>query len=671
MLGAVGEIWKRSRPKTLERVDTVERAIVALLEGMLDEELRRLAEREAHKLAGTVGTFGFAEGSRLARGIEQAFAAVDSLEPDSIFELSEQVLALRQELEREPSPGSLSPSGAHPPGNSPAAILLITPDAARGEPLVVEGVARQLEVLLVPSPAVAREKLAGAGYKLVVLDLSATDSPRDALALIEELAASTPPAPVLALVPDEVPAVRLEVVRRGGRCVLPASASPSRVMEVAADLLQKTQSAPATVLAVDDDPVMLETIRGTLAAAGLAVTTLDDPHRFWETLQSTAPDLLVLDLDMPGASGLELCRLVRSDRSWAELPIVFLTGYQDSGSMQEAFAEGADDFVIKPLTGPELAARVLNRLERTRLLRAQVETDPVTGLANRARGEREMERYHRLARRQGVPLSLALIELDFFRELVARHGHAVGDEVLRRFATLLRSSFRSEDVLARGEGGEFLVGMFGAQKKDGLRRLQDVLAEVRAEEFVGGDGTRFGVTFSAGLATHADDATELRLLHRAADQALFAAKAGGHDRVVAAGADGEEAHVERGIDVVLVEDDEALAALLMHALESRGYHAQWLQDGEHAAELLGGARPRLRTRAVLLDVDLPGLDGLSVLRRLASDGVLHGTRVIMLTIRATESEVVQALELGAWDHVAKPFSVPVLLQRLQRALEER
>ena len=83
---------------------------------------------------------------------------------------------------------------------------------------------------------------------------------------------------------------------------------------------------------------------------------------------------------------------------------------------------------------------------------------------------------------------------------------------------------------------------------------------------------------------------------------------------------------------------------------------------------LTGPDPELRPELILLDVDLPGLDGISVLRQLARDGVLDRSRVIMLTARAGETEVLEALELGAVDHVAKPFSVPVLMQRVRRAL---
>jgi DNA-binding response OmpR family regulator len=122
------------------------------------------------------------------------------------------------------------------------------------------------------------------------------------------------------------------------------------------------------------------------------------------------------------------------------------------------------------------------------------------------------------------------------------------------------------------------------------------------------------------------------------------------------------------VDVLVVEDDPAIARLLQHALETRGLRHEWIANGQKAAALLTGPAPELRARVVLLDVDLPGLDGLGVLRLLAAERMLERTRVIVLTVRSHEAEVVRALELGAFDHVAKPFSVPVLLQRIRRAL---
>ena len=167
----------------------------------------------------------------------------------------------------------------------------------------------------------------------------------------------------------------------------------------------------------------------------------------------------------------------------------------------------------------------------------------------------------------------------------------------------------------------------------------------------------------------ASDGIDLQTLYWAATQALSQAKEVGGNRVLPTGWCPNQAPAVRNADIVLVEDDETLAEILLHAFETRGYHHVWLQDGEEAVNSLAGSHPRLKTRVVLLDVDLPRLDGLAVLRRLAHDGLLQHTRVIMLTFRTDEREVIEALELGAFDHVTKPFSLPVLMQRIRRTLQ--
>jgi DNA-binding response OmpR family regulator/HPt (histidine-containing phosphotransfer) domain-containing protein len=119
-------------------------------------------------------------------------------------------------------------------------------------------------------------------------------------------------------------------------------------------------------------------------------------------------------------------------------------------------------------------------------------------------------------------------------------------------------------------------------------------------------------------------------------------------------------------DVVLVEDDPVLADLLSNALRYRGHRTEIVSDGRAALERL--THPEARPRLVILDAYLPGLDGVSVLRGLAERGALERTSVIMLTVRSGEAEVLATLRLGAADHVAKPFSLAVLLEKADRLL---
>lgn len=125
----------------------------------------------------------------------------------------------------------------------------------------------------------------------------------------------------------------------------------------------------AKILAVDNDPQILAFLQTLLEPWGLKVTTLEDPRQFWSTLAATDPDLVILDLHMPYHSGFELCHAIREDDRWSPLPVMILTAHVNAETLNQVFAAGADDFVSKPIVGPELVTRIVNRLERVRLLR--------------------------------------------------------------------------------------------------------------------------------------------------------------------------------------------------------------------------------------------------------------------------------------------------------------
>lgn len=167
-------------------------------------------------------------------------------------------------------------------------------------------------------------------------------------------------------------------------------------------------------------------------------------------------------------------------------------------------------------------------------LRRLVETDALTGLANRRHALETMERFLALAKRQGRPLSVAYIDFDHFKRVNDRHGHPVGDSVLRRAGELLANSFRGQDVVARWGGEEFLIMMFGIGKQDAAVRLRSVLQILNDERFSSSNGRVFHVSFSAGVAAYPHDGQDVQSLYAIADQALYRAKELGRNRVVVA-----------------------------------------------------------------------------------------------------------------------------------------
>jgi diguanylate cyclase (GGDEF)-like protein len=501
-----------------------------LLQDTLDDELRSRAEQEAHRLAGSLGMFGFAEGSRLAQAMEQLFQAGKPLAQDQALQLSELVVALRRELQgttMEP-PRKLRLIDERP------LLLIVDQDRSVAEQLAKSAAMHGMQVEIATSPAVAREWLKLRSPDVVVLDFSFAETIEDNLRLLAELSACTPPVPVLILTAQDTLVDRVKVARLGGRGFLQQPVPPAQVLEAVSQVLQRSRTAAARILVVDDDPQVLTALYTLLEPWGLKISTLDNPLQFWNTLEACSPDLLILDVEMPHISGIELCQVVRNDLRWSGLSVLFLTAHTDADTMRRVFAAGADDYVSKPIVGPELVTRILNRLERSRLLRNMAETDALTKVANRRNSTEELTQFLYLANRHTQPLCFAILALDCLKQINNQYGYATGDEVLSRLGRLLQQAFRSEDVIGRWGGAEFVVGMYGMTRTEGIQRLSEVLETLHHEEFKGFNGNQFRVSVSAGVSQYPEDGTDLQTLYRAADTALHQAKAVGGDRVACA-----------------------------------------------------------------------------------------------------------------------------------------
>ncbi len=174
-------------------------------------------------------------------------------------------------------------------------------------------------------------------------------------------------------------------------------------------------------------------------------------------------------------------------------------------------------------------------------------------------------------------------------------------------------------------------------------------------------------SFSTGIAQIRIDGPDGATLLRAAEAALASAQQQGGNRIEAASR-GEASRIEWTADALVIDPDAPFAALVEHALETRGHRVRTIGDGREALDLLTHPEAPVRARLLILELGLPGLDGLTLLGQLAEAGVLRSSRAVVVTTRSVEAEMIKAMELGAVDYITKPVSLPVLMRRLRSAL---
>lgn len=365
VVASLVKLWERFKDSFIDQVALLERVVTALQAGTLAPELQHKAKQEAHKLAGALGSFGFTEGSRLAREIEKLLQITTDLEQVQAKQLSQLVSLLKQELEKPPA----ATASASVCEVQSALMLVIDDDMVLTERIESSAIAWGFRVKVATNLAAAIEAIASHPPNIILLDLTFANSTNSGLNFLAKLTNQTPAIPVLVLTGHNSLADRVQVARLGGHGFLHKSVPINEILQAATQVLARAAAAQARVMVVDDDPVVLATLSTLLEPWGLDVTTLVNPQQFWEVLENSVPDLLILDVEMPGFSGIELCQVVRNDPRWSSLPVLFLSVHTDAQTVHQVFTVGADDYVHKPIVEPELFARVLNRLERAKVQR--------------------------------------------------------------------------------------------------------------------------------------------------------------------------------------------------------------------------------------------------------------------------------------------------------------
>jgi two-component system, cell cycle response regulator len=436
------------------------------------------------------------------------------------------------------------------------------------------------------------------------------------------------------------------------------------------------------VLLVDDDEIVIEHLRDLITAAGFEVATASSGAEALAELKRQFAPIVILDRNMPGMDGLELTRVIRDDAQYPGYVYIMLcTAHDSEDEILSGLKAGADDYLSKRVSGTQLLARLATArrilsLEHSLKLvieerRRMAMTDSLTGAHNRRYFMSQMRRELKRARRLGGDVSLLVCDIDHFKHINDRHGHAAGDDVLVEFVRRVQHSLaRENDWCARLGGEEFAVVLPQTPLAGAAIVAENIRHAVASASMQTGVG-HVEVTVSVGATSLSalkdpGSASAEQLLSRA-DDCLYTSKNHGRDRVTLDGAPAQPKSSAKALRSLLyVDDDPDIREIVQMSLSLGGDLKVITSDGgERALLKMRVEQPDL----VVLDVMMPGMDGPSLLKRMRSDPELARIPVIFMTAKARTNEAGRLHEMSAIGVIAKPFD-PMTLGKQVRALWE-
>lgn len=305
--------------------------------------------------------------------------------------------------------------------------------------------------------------------------------------------------------------------------------------------------AKARVLLVEDDPLQAEATRNLLVSTGYEVLWANDGVNAIKLVKGERPDIILLDVILPGLDGYEVCRWLKLEESTRGIPVIMLTVKKDLSDKISGLQIGADDYLPKPYNELELNARIYASL-RTKALQDELKmknrqleellykveymaiTDALTGLYNRRRFHDVLTKEFERSKRYATPFTLTMLDIDHFKKINDNFGHVTGDLVLKGVASIIQKNIRDIDTASRYGGEEFMLILPNTDARGSINVAERIRSAIETTHFESLNNS--GITISIGVAAMPDNLlhNEDRLL-RCTDMALYRAKERGRNRV--------------------------------------------------------------------------------------------------------------------------------------------
>lgn len=457
---------------------------------------------------------------------------------------------------------------------------------------------------------------------------------------------------------------------------------------------------PPLILVVDDTPTDALLLSKVLARASFQVLIAHDGITAVDMAVERTPDLILLDMTMPGRDGLETCRVLKSQPITASIPVIFVTAHSDSDHVVHAFAAGGSDYVIKPIRVDEILARVSvqlrlreaeqNLVERNVQLESlsqqlaetnvelarQSRVDALTNLLNRRAWDEAARLEHERAQRHNHVFSVLMLDVDFFKAFNDSQGHQAGDDCLRGIAAGIASACRTTDLVGRYGGEEFIV-LAPETLSAAAALLAERIRQTIWSSAIAHPASPAGrVTVSIGVA--ASDAGPLHEVLRRADGALYMAKKCGRNLVYSSDGvilptlpkvrqKGAEASSDGGQisssvpSVLIVEDNPSNRMVYRACLAKEAYRITEAENGQAALAAVAQDPPAV----IIMDIMMPMMDGLECTKLLKADPQTRDIPIIFVSARNDAKDVLAGLDAGADEYLTKPIRTAELVVRVR------
>jgi len=498
----------------------------------------------AHSLAGAAATFGFQSLGEIARTLDLSLQAVlDNGAEHTLDEAARQRVGshfsrLRQAAQSIATAGCADAAAERALDTASDLVtrfhnrVFIVDDDEQ----VAHELARQIgffgyDVTVFIDLNGFQAAMASAHPAAIIMDIRFPDGPFAGCEVMEAIRSQRGfDVPVIFISEHSGLEARVKAVRAGGEAYFNKPLDLPRLVYLLDTFTSRRRQQPYHVLIVDDDPLVAEHHATILEGAGFTTLVVNDPTAVTLALEDFYPEIILMDLYMPGISGPELAKVIHQQEMYVSVPIIFLSMEDDRDRQLATIRVAGDDFLTKPIQPEHLVSVVSSRAQRYRTLRYYMERDGLTGALNHTRVLDRLASEVARAQRDGTSLVFAMLDLDHFKQVNDSWGHHAGDNVLQSLARMLKQRLRKSDVIGRYGGEEFALILPNTEVEAAFAVLDDIrrsFAEVRFRH----DESCFQVTFSCGLVA-LDDFPDAGRLAMSADEALYEAKQAGRNRVV-------------------------------------------------------------------------------------------------------------------------------------------